>query len=54
MWGDEAAGAAVKVLGRRTRWDDEEGGRALSRAVKRAGERTLGRKPSVDGSVLRV
>lgn len=51
---DDAAEAAVKDLKRRKRFDDEEVERALSRAVKRACERTFGRKPIVDVSVLRV
>ncbi|MEM6651299.1 MAG: ribonuclease J [Pseudomonadota bacterium] len=51
---DDAAEAAVKDLKRRKRFDDDEVERALSRAVKRACERTFGRKPIVDVSVLRV
>ena len=51
---DEAAEEAINGLKRRKRQDDEEVERVLMRAVKKACERTFGRKPIVDVSVLRV
>ncbi len=51
---DEAAEAAMLKLKRGKRLDDEEVERALVRAVKRQCEKTFGRKPFVDVSVLRV
>jgi len=51
---DEAAEAAMTKLKRGKRLDDEEVERALVRAVKRQCEKTFGRKPFVDVSVLRV
>ena len=51
---DEAAEEALNGLKKRKRLDDEDVERALVRAVKRQCERTFGRKPIVDVSVLRV
>ena len=51
---DEAAEEAINGLKRRRRFDDEEVERVLGRAVKKACEKTFGRKPIVDVSVLRV
>ena len=51
---DEAAEEAINGLKRRRRMDDEEVERVLARAVKKACERTFGRKPIVDVNVLRV
>lgn len=51
---DDAAEEAINRLKRRKRLDDEEVERVLTRAVKKACERTFGRKPIVDVSVLRV
>lgn len=51
---DEAVEEAVNAMKRRKRQDDEEVERVLARAVKKACERTFGRKPIVDVSVLRV
>ena len=51
---DDAVEEAVNGMKRRKRLDDEEVERVLARAVKKACERTFGRKPIVDVSVLRV
>ncbi|MEO1553485.1 MAG: ribonuclease J [Pseudomonadota bacterium] len=51
---DEAVEEAVNGMKRRKRLDDEELERTLTRAVKKACDRTFGRKPIVDVSVLRV
>ena len=51
---DEAAELAISEMKRRRRMDDDEVERVLARAVKKACERTFGRKPIVDVSVLRV
>lgn len=51
---DEAAEVAISQMKRRKRLDDEEVERVLVRTVKKACERTFGRKPIVDVSVLRV
>lgn len=51
---DEAAEDALNALKRKKRLDDDEVERALVRTVKRQCERTFGRKPFVDVSVLRV
>ncbi len=51
---DEAAEDAINTLKRKKRLDDEEVERTLVRAVKKSCERTFGRKPIVDVSVLRV
>ena len=51
---DEAVEDAVNGMKRRKRQDEEEVERVLARAVKKACERTFGRKPIVDVSVLRV
>lgn len=51
---DEFVEEAVSAMKRRKRQDDEEVERVLTRAVKKACERTFGRKPIVDVSVLRV
>jgi ribonuclease J len=51
---DEAVEEAVNAMKRRKRQDDEEVERVLARSVKKACERTFGRKPIVDVSVLRV
>ena len=51
---DEAVEEAMNGMKRRRRMDDEEVERTLSRAVKKSCERTFGRKPLVDVSVLRV
>lgn len=51
---DEAAEEAINGMKRRKRLDDEDVERVLTRAVKKACERTFGRKPLVDVSVLRV
>ena len=51
---DEAAELAISEMKRRRRMDDDEVERVLARAVKKSCERTFGRKPSVDVSVLRV
>ena len=50
---DEAAELAISEMKRRRRMDDDEVERVLARAVKKACERTFGRKPIVDVSVLR-
>mgnify|MGYP001793815822 FL=1 len=51
---DDAVEEAINRMKRRKRQDEEEVERALARAVKKACERTFGRKPIVDVSVLRV
>lgn len=51
---DEAAELAISEMKRRKRQSDEEVERVLARAVKKSCERTFGRKPIVDVSVLRV
>ncbi|MEO1189300.1 MAG: MBL fold metallo-hydrolase, partial [Pseudomonadota bacterium] len=51
---DEAVEEAANGMKRRKRMDDEEVERTLTRAVRKACERTFGRKPIVDVSVLRV
>lgn len=51
---DEAAEVAISQMKRRKRLDDDEVERLLVRTVKKACERTFGRKPIVDVSVLRV
>jgi len=51
---DEAVEDAVNGMKRRKRLEDDEVERVLARAVKKACERTFGRKPLVDVSVLRV
>ncbi len=51
---DEAAEEAINKLKRGKRLDDDEVEKALVRAVKRQCEKTFGRKPFVDVSVLRV
>lgn len=51
---DEATEDAMRTLKRKKRLDDDEVERALVRAVKRSCEKTFGRKPFVDVSVLRV
>ena len=51
---DEAAELAISEMKRRRRMDDDEVERVLARAVKKSCERTFGRKPIVDVSVLRV
>ena len=51
---DEAAEEAMNAMKRRRRLDDDEVERTLARAVKKSCERTFGRKPVVDVSVLRV
>lgn len=51
---DEAAEDAINGLKRRRRLDDDEVERVLGRSVKKACEKTFGRKPIVDVSVLRV
>ena len=51
---DDAGEEAINRMKRRKRQDEEEVERALARAVKKACERTFGRKPIVDVSVLRV
>ncbi len=51
---DEAVEEAMNGMKRRKRMDDEEVERTLTRAVKKSCERTFGRKPLVDVSVLRV
>ncbi|MEO1660431.1 MAG: ribonuclease J [Pseudomonadota bacterium] len=51
---DEIAEDAMKSMKRRRRLDDEEVERTLARAVKKGCERTFGRKPMVDVTVLRV
>ena len=51
---DEAVEDAINGMKRRKRLDDEEVEKVLARAVKKACERTFGRKPLVDVSVLRV
>lgn len=51
---DDAAEVAMSQMKRRKRLDDEEVERVLVRTVKKACERTFGRKPIVDVSVLRV
>ena len=51
---DDAVEEAMTKMKRRKRMDDEEVERVLSRAVKKSCERTFGRKPLVDVSVLRV
>ena len=51
---DDAVEEAMNGMKRRKRLDDEEVERVLARAVKKACERTFGRKPIVDVSVLRV
>ena len=51
---DDAVEEAINRMKRRKRQDEEEVERALARAVKKACERTFGRKPIVDVNVLRV
>ncbi|MEO0549562.1 MAG: ribonuclease J [Pseudomonadota bacterium] len=51
---DEAAEEALNKLKRGKRLDDEQVEKALVRAVKKSCEKTFGRKPFVDVSVLRV
>ncbi|MDJ0921127.1 MAG: ribonuclease J [Henriciella sp.] len=51
---DEAAEEALSKLKRGKRLDDDEVEKALVRAVKKSCEKTFGRKPFVDVSVLRV
>ncbi|MEO0606950.1 MAG: MBL fold metallo-hydrolase, partial [Pseudomonadota bacterium] len=51
---DEAAEDAINGLKQRRRLDDEEVERTLTRAVRKACEKTFGRKPIIDVSVLRV
>ncbi|MCR9196635.1 MAG: MBL fold metallo-hydrolase, partial [Hyphomonas sp.] len=51
---DEAVEEAITKMKRRRRLDDEEVERTLARAVKKSCEKTFGRKPLVDVSVLRV
>ncbi|MEM7330231.1 MAG: ribonuclease J [Pseudomonadota bacterium] len=51
---DDAVEAATNNMKRRKRLDDEEVERVLARAAKKSCERTFGRKPIVDVSVLRV
>ena len=51
---DEAAEDAINAMKRRKRTNEEEVERVLARAVKKACEKTFGRKPIVDVSVLRV
>ncbi len=51
---DDAAEEALNGLKRRKRLDDETVERTLVRAVKKAAEKTFGRKPMVDVMVLRV
>ena len=51
---DDAADEALSKLKRAKRLDDEEVERTLIRTVKKASEKTFGRKPMVDVSVLRV
>lgn len=51
---DEAVEDAMNGIKRRKRFDDEEVERVLARAVKKACDRTFGRKPVVDVNVLRV
>ncbi len=51
---DEAAEEAINKLKRKKRLDDDEVEKALVRAVKKQCEKTFGRKPYVDVSVLRV
>ena len=50
---DEAAEAAVEGMKRRDLDDDDAVERAIGRAVRRAAEKTFGRKPIVDVTVLR-
>jgi ribonuclease J len=51
---DEAAEDAINGMKRRKRTNEEEVERVLARAVKKACEKTFGRKPIVDVNVLRV
>ncbi|MEL7540646.1 MAG: ribonuclease J [Pseudomonadota bacterium] len=51
---DEAVETAINGMKRRKRLDEEEVERVLARTVKKACDRTFGRKPIVDVSVLRV
>ncbi|MEM8617374.1 MAG: ribonuclease J [Pseudomonadota bacterium] len=51
---DDAAETALDKLKRRKRLSDDEVERTLVRAIKRQCERTFGRKPLVDVSILRV
>lgn len=51
---DDAVEEAMNKMKRRKRLDDEDVERTLTRAVKKSCERTFGRKPLVDVSVLRV
>lgn len=51
---DESVEDAVNGMKRRRRLDDDEVEQVLARSVKKACERTFGRKPLVDVSVLRV
>ena len=51
---DEAAEEAISKLKRAKRLNDDEVERLLVRAVKKQCEKTFGRKPMVDVSVLRV
>ncbi len=51
---DDAADEALAGLKRRKRLDDEEVERTLVRSVRKACEKTFGRKPMIDVTVLRV
>ena len=51
---EDAADEVMSGMKRRKRLDDDEVERALVRVVKRQCERTFGRKPIVDVSILRV
>ncbi|CAI8412205.1 MAG: MBL fold metallo-hydrolase [Hyphomonadaceae bacterium] len=51
---DDAAEEALLGMKKRTRLNDDQVERALVRSVRKACERTFGRKPVIDVSILRV